>query len=65
MFEVSEAFIHYPYAFLYCISPQAEVGGLGFGVAGGVDNPSDGGSSGIFITKFLPNTPAERSGRLQ
>ena len=35
-------------------------------VAGGVDNSHmDSGDPGIYVTKLIPNTPAEKDGRLQ
>ena len=40
-------------------------GGLGLSIAGGVDNPHIDGHPGIFITKILPETVAERDGRLR
>ena len=45
---------------------QGETGGLGISIAGGVDNPHmENGDPGIYITKLIPDTPAERDGRLQ
>ena len=43
-----------------------QTGGLGISIAGGVDNPHmENGDPGIYITKLIPDTPAERDGRLQ
>ena len=45
---------------------QSERGGLGISIAGGTDNPhADDGNPGIFITKLIEGTPAEKDGRLQ
>ena len=55
-----------------CYRPQnilivsGQTGGLGISIAGGVDNPHmENGDPGIYITKLIPDTPAERDGRLQ
>ena len=46
--------------------PQSETGGLGISIAGGIDNPHmENGDPGIYVTKLIPDTPAERDGRLQ
>ena len=45
---------------------QGETGGLGVSIAGGVDNPHmENGDPGIYVTKLIPDTPAEKDGRLQ
>lgn len=45
---------------------QSETGGLGISIAGGIDNPHmENGDPGIYVTKLIPDTPAERDGRLQ
>ncbi len=44
---------------------QSSHGGLGISIAGGTDNPHVDGNSGIFITKLITGTPAEKDGRLQ
>lgn len=52
---------------LYCSLhslPQGSRGGLGLSIAGGSDNPHVEGDPGIFITKIIQDTPAERDGRL-
>lgn len=52
---------------LYCLLhslPQGTRGGLGLSIAGGSDNPHVEGDPGIFITKIIQDTPAERNGRL-
>ena len=43
---------------------QGPTGGLGVSVAGGRDNPHVVDSSGIFVTKLIPDTPASNDGRL-
>lgn len=40
-------------------------GGLGVSVAGGSDNPHVIDSTGIFVTKLIPDTPASKDGRLR
>eukprot|EP00052_Salpingoeca_macrocollata_P012625 m.98347 g.98347 ORF g.98347 m.98347 type:complete len:886 (+) comp18564_c0_seq2:137-2794(+) len=39
--------------------------GLGFSIAGGVEDPHISGDDSIFITKILPDSPAHQDGRLQ
>jgi len=39
--------------------------GLGFSIAGGVDNPHVEGDSSIFITKIISNRAAAIDGRLR
>lgn len=40
-------------------------GGLGISIAGGYDNRHVEGSEGIYVTKVIPNTAADRDGRIQ
>ena len=51
--------------FVVMVLVQSERGGLGISIAGGTDNPHVDGNSGIFITRLIPGTPAEKDGRLQ
>jgi guanylate kinase/C-terminal processing protease CtpA/Prc len=44
---------------------RGPTGGLGVSVAGGRDNPHVVDSSGIFVTKLIPGTPACNDGRLR
>lgn len=44
---------------------QGPSGGLGVSVAGGRDNPHVVDSTGIFVTKLIPDTPASKDGRLR
>jgi C-terminal processing protease CtpA/Prc len=44
---------------------RGPTGGLGVSVAGGRDNPHVVDSSGIFVTKLIPDTPASDDGRLR
>ena len=39
--------------------------GLGFSIAGGVDNPLEGGDTSIFITKINSEGGAASDGRLR
>ncbi|CAH2225681.1 disks large homolog 2-like [Pelobates cultripes] len=39
--------------------------GLGFSIAGGIDNPHVGDDPGIFITKIIPGGAAAEDGRLR
>lgn len=44
---------------------RGPTGGLGVSVAGGKDNPHVVESTGIFVTKLIPDTPASLDGRLR
>ena len=44
---------------------QGERGGLGLSIAGGSDNPHVEGDPGIFVTKIIKDTPADKDGRVQ
>ena len=48
-----------------CARVQGSSGGLGVSVAGGSDNPHVIDSTGIFVTKLIPDTPASNDGRLR
>ncbi len=53
--------------YLTILSPlkENETSSLGVSIAGGVDNPHVPDSTGIFVTKLVPGTPAEADARLQ
>lgn len=44
---------------------RGPAGGLGVSVAGGRDNPHVVDSTGIYVTKLIPDTPASTDGRLR
>lgn len=45
----------------YCVQGNS---GLGFSIAGGIDNPHIPDDPGIFITKIIPGGAAAMDGRL-
>lgn len=47
------------------ITLERKSSGLGFTVAGGVDNPHYKNDNSIYITRFIPNGPAALDGRLK
>lgn len=47
------------------ITLERRSSGLGFTVAGGVDNPHYKNDNSIYITRFIPNGPAALDGRLK
>lgn len=47
------------------VPSQGEKGGLGLSIAGGSDNPHIEGDPGIFVTKIIEETPADKDGRVQ
>lgn len=47
------------------LSPDGQSKGLGFSIAGGVNNEHYPGDTGIFITRIIEGSPAYYDGRLQ
>lgn len=48
-----------------CLLVSQGNSGLGFSIAGGIDNPHIGDDPGIFITKIIPGGAAAEDGRLR
>lgn len=44
---------------------SAAVGGFGFSIAGGIDNPITDLDHGIYVTRIAPNGCADRDGKLR
>uniref|UniRef100_A0A4W3J8Z8 Discs, large homolog 2 (Drosophila) n=1 Tax=Callorhinchus milii TaxID=7868 RepID=A0A4W3J8Z8_CALMI len=60
----TEALETVPYVSISC-SIFTGNSGLGFSIAGGIDNPHIGDDPGIFITKIIPGGAAAEDGRLR